>query len=120
MVNVDRTRDLHIFSLTLSKLTYPHNVVMSELISELCISVSVNIILWCFSCLIEITKNYSSFLSGLDGFFSVLVINPISNMLHINDLIFTQINFNFDLRRCLNYSGNEYMFVPFYTYFLPV
>ena len=33
---------------------------------------------------------------------SLLFINTISNMLHINDLILIQINFNVDLSRCLN------------------
>ena len=39
-VNVDQTRDLKIFSLTLSQLSYPRNVVMTDLILELLISVS--------------------------------------------------------------------------------
>ena len=31
-VNVDQTRELQIFSMTLSQLSYPRNVVMSDLI----------------------------------------------------------------------------------------
>ena len=31
-VNMDRTRDLQIFSLTLSQLSYPRNVVMTDVI----------------------------------------------------------------------------------------
>ena len=33
---------------------------------------------------------------------SLLFIIPISNMLHMNNLIFTQINFNFNFSRLLN------------------
>ena len=36
-VNVDRTRDLQIFSVTLSQLRYPRNVVMNYVILELII-----------------------------------------------------------------------------------
>ena len=39
---------------------------------------------------------------GVYMLISLLFINPFSNMLHMNDLIFTQINFNFDFSRCLN------------------
>ena len=70
-VNVDRSRDLHIFSLTFSQLSYPRNVVMSGLMPELLISVSVHIILWCFSCLLEITNIYSNFVWGLDDYFTL-------------------------------------------------
>ena len=53
-----------------SRIVLPVNVLMNDLISELLISVSVKIILWCFSCLIEIRNNYSRFLSGLDVYFT--------------------------------------------------
>ena len=42
-VNVDRTRDLQIFSLTLSQLSYPRNVVMSDLILGLLILISYHL-----------------------------------------------------------------------------
>ena len=61
---------LQILSLILSQLSYPRNVVMSELILDLLRSVTVNILLWCSSCLIEITNNYSRFLWGLDVYFT--------------------------------------------------
>ena len=70
-VNVYRTRDLQIFSLTLSQLSYARNVVMSDLISMLLISVCVNIVLWCSSCLFEITKKYSRFLWALNVYFTL-------------------------------------------------
>ena len=49
---------------------------------------------------------------------SLLFIKSISNMLHMNNFIFTQINFNLIFSRCLNYLANEFMFFPIYTYFL--
>ena len=52
---------------------------------------------------------------GVGMLISLLFINPISNTLHMNDLIFSQIN---DLSRCLNELANKFMFFPIYTYFL--
>ena len=80
VVNMDQIRDLQIFSLKFSQLSYSSNVVLSNLILELLISISyhiclcqklnvvvnimhpVNIVLWCPSCWFEITNNYSIFL----------------------------------------------------------
>ena len=70
-VNVYRTRDLQILNLMVSKLSYPRIVVMNDLISEFFIAVSVNIALWCSSCLFEITKKYSRFLWALNVYFTL-------------------------------------------------
>ena len=86
-VNVDWTHDLKIFNLTLSQLSYPHNVVMSNMILGFFISFShhiwtlkilnyivnilhaVNMFLWCPYCYLKITNYYSILSEGFGCLF---------------------------------------------------
>ena len=112
-VNVDRTRDLQILSLTLSQLSYPRNFVMSDLISELLIYVSVNIVLWCFSCLIEITTNYSSVLWCFHVYFT-LGHQPYFEHITYQWPYFHINKFHFRFESWSELTG-ERIYVPFYV-----
>ena len=129
-VNADWARDLQILSLTLSQLSYPRNVVTSDLILALLIfkEVEPNFqyhephkyrFMMSFSLVRDHEQLFYTF-RGVWMLVSVLFINHILNMLHENYLIFTQIYFNLDFSRCLCYLVNKLMVISNYTYFLLV
>ena len=105
---MDRARDLQIFSLMLSQLSYPRNVVRTHLrIRVVYINFLTRLTVKevALNCEYHAPRKYRFIVSfllvqdheqlfhtfrGVWMLVSLLVINHISNMLHTNDLIFTQ------------------------------